>query len=74
MNSPISIRFPEAINARLADIAAISGKSRSAIVRQVLEDHLDDLEDIYHSIQAMEKNDKTWTLDELRARYQDKKS
>lgn len=44
---PISIRLPDDVEARLKDLSAKTGRSKTFYVTQAICEHLDDLEDIY---------------------------
>jgi RHH-type rel operon transcriptional repressor/antitoxin RelB len=44
---PISIRLPDDVEARLKNLAAQTGRSKTYYVTQAICDHLDDLEDLY---------------------------
>lgn len=44
---PISIRLPNDIDARLADLAARTGRSKTYYVTEAIREHLEDLEDLY---------------------------
>ncbi|HEY5105226.1 MAG TPA: TraY domain-containing protein [Caulobacteraceae bacterium] len=44
---PISIRLPDDIEARLTDLSAKTGRTKTFYVTQAICEHLDDLEDIY---------------------------
>lgn len=69
MTHPTSIRLPDELDTRLGQLSQLSGKSKSIIIRQLVEDHIDDLEDIYYSIRSLEKGGKTWSLSELEGKY-----
>ena len=44
---PISIRLPKDVEARLADLAAQTGRSKTYYVTEAIHEHLSDLEDVY---------------------------
>lgn len=44
---PLSIRLPKDVEARLADLAAQTGRSKTYYVTEAIREHLGDLEDIY---------------------------
>ena len=43
----ISIRLPQEMEDRLATLAEKTGRSKSFFIRQALEEHLEEMEDIY---------------------------
>ena len=43
----LAIRLPPEVEARLAALAEATGRSKSYYVREAIEEHLADLEDIY---------------------------
>ncbi len=43
----ISIRLPEEIEARLQNLATLTGRSKTFYVTEAICEHLDDLEDAY---------------------------
>jgi len=47
MAHPLSIRLDEQLDARLERLARLTGRSKSFYVKQAIEDHLEDLEDLY---------------------------
>ena len=49
----LSIRVPEEIDRRLADLARRTGRSRTFYIREAILDHLEDLEDTYLGEQAL---------------------
>jgi len=44
---PISIRLPIDVEARLADLAVRTGRSKTYYATEAIIEHLDDLEDLY---------------------------
>lgn len=69
----ISIRLPEAIEARLTQLAVATGRSKTYYVTQAICAHLDDLEDLYLAEQRLLElragRSKTSTLDAVMKRY-----
>lgn len=63
-----SVRLPEALESRLNHLAAVTNRSKSFYVRQLLEEHLEDLEDVYIADQRIEElragKSNTYTLQE----------
>jgi RHH-type rel operon transcriptional repressor/antitoxin RelB len=47
MGHPLSIRLDAQLDARLERLARLTGRSKSFYVKQAIEDHLEDLEDLY---------------------------
>jgi RHH-type rel operon transcriptional repressor/antitoxin RelB len=47
MPHPFSIRLNDELDARLERLARLTGRSKSFYVKQALEEHVDDLEDLY---------------------------
>jgi len=47
MTHPFSIRLDEHLEARLERLARLTGRSKSFYVKQAIEDHIEDLEDVY---------------------------
>jgi RHH-type rel operon transcriptional repressor/antitoxin RelB len=41
----LAIRLPEGIEKRLADLSAETGRTKTALVREAILEHIDDLED-----------------------------
>ncbi|MDP1696718.1 MAG: TraY domain-containing protein [Xanthomonadaceae bacterium] len=70
---PISIRLPAAIEARLASLAAATGRSKTWYVTEAVCEHLDDLEDLYLAeqrlIELRANHSRISTLDEVMKRY-----
>jgi RHH-type rel operon transcriptional repressor/antitoxin RelB len=52
----LSIRVPEEIERRLADLARRTGRSRSFYIREAVLDHLEDLEDAYLGEEALREH------------------
>lgn len=47
MAHPLSIRIDDQLDARLARLARLTGRSKSFYVKQAIEEHIEDLEDLY---------------------------
>jgi len=43
----VAIRLPQELEARLTNLAVQTGRTKSFYVRQALEEHLEELEDVY---------------------------
>ncbi len=50
----ISVRLPVDVEARLQDLAALTGRSKTYYVTQAILAHLDDLEDLYLAERELE--------------------
>ena len=61
----LTIRLPEDIEARLATLAARTGRTKAFYAKEAIIEHLDDMEDKYLAINRLENPSKRWTLDEL---------
>ena len=61
-----SLRLDQETDARLNHLAKITGRTKSFYIRQLLEDHLDDLEDRYIAEQRLEQTGKRLTSQEMR--------
>lgn len=61
----LAIRLPEEIEARLAALAAKTGRTKTFYVREALLKHMDDMEDKYSALNRLENPGKCWTLDEM---------
>lgn len=61
----LAIRLPAEIEARLAELAARTGRTKTFYAKEAILAHLDELEDRYLAISRLEKPGKRWTLDEM---------
>jgi len=61
----LAIRLPEEIEARLTELAAKTGRTKTFYVREAILQHLDEMEDKYLAINRLENSGKRWTLKEL---------
>lgn len=61
----LAIRLPEEIEARLTELAAKTGRTKTFYVREAILQHLDEMEDKYLAINRLENSGKRWTLEEL---------
>ncbi|MCZ6655797.1 MAG: TraY domain-containing protein [Gammaproteobacteria bacterium] len=61
----LAIRLPGEIEARLAALAAKTGRTKTFYAREAILEHLDEMEDKYLAIDRMENPGKRWTLNEL---------
>lgn len=65
----LAIRLPENLEARLAELARRTGRTKTFYAREAIEQHLDDLEDIYLAeaeLQRVRDGDSpTYSLEEV---------
>jgi RHH-type rel operon transcriptional repressor/antitoxin RelB len=61
----LAIRLPAEIEARLAGLAAKTGRTKTFYAKEAILQHLDALEDKYLALDRLENPGKRWTLDEL---------
>ena len=55
MAQPLSIRLDAELDARLEKLAKTTGRTKSFYIKQAIEDHLDDLEDLYLARRVVER-------------------
>lgn len=64
-----SIRLPAPLEARLSRLAEATGRPKSFFIRETLERHLDEMEDLYLSEHVLERirdgKGKTFTLEQV---------
>lgn len=69
----ISIRLPNEIAARLAQLATLTGRSKTFYITEAILQHLDDLEDVFLAEKRLadirEGRTKTIPLEEVMKRY-----
>jgi len=65
-----AVRIPDETYARLQDMAAKTGRTATFYIREAIEAHLDDLEDIYMAERALDElqqgKARTYSLEELK--------
>ena len=61
----VAVRLPQEMEDRLATLAEKTGRSKSFYIRQALEEHLEEMEDIYLAEERFRTLAKTVPLDEL---------
>ena len=66
MTTPISIRLDENLDARLGAISQITGRSKSHLIRQLIDDHIETMEDLYISLRRLEKEEDSYSLDSVK--------
>ena len=55
MAHPLSIRLDDDLAARLERLARLTGRSKSFYVKQAIENHIEDLEDLYAAQRVLER-------------------
>jgi RHH-type rel operon transcriptional repressor/antitoxin RelB len=69
----LSIRLPSDLEARLKNLAAKTGRTKSYYITEAIREHLDDLEDLYLAEQRLTdiRSGKTQTvrIEEVMKRY-----
>jgi RHH-type rel operon transcriptional repressor/antitoxin RelB len=55
MAHPLSIRLDDELAARLERLARLTGRSKSFYVKQAIENHIEDLEDLYAAQQVAKR-------------------
>ncbi|CAH2812772.1 MAG: RelB/StbD replicon stabilization protein (antitoxin to RelE/StbE) [uncultured Caballeronia sp.] len=70
---PISVRLPSDIEARLSELAARTGRSKTFYATEAIVDHIDDIEDLYFAEERLTDvrvgRSDTVPLPELMKRY-----
>lgn len=68
----LAIRLPEELEARLEALAKRTGRTKTFYARQAIEQHLEDLEDLYLAERVAKRvrsgKEQTSSLDEVEAR------
>lgn len=66
---PTSVRLTTDLEARLDALAARTGRTKAFYIREAVEEHLDDLEDLYQAEEAIGRlrrgESRTYTLEEM---------
>ncbi len=69
MTKQAAVRLPDETFARLKALSSRTGRTATYYIREAVEEHLDDLEDIYLAEQVMERvrsgQEQTHSLDEI---------
>ncbi|WP_037085499.1 type II toxin-antitoxin system RelB family antitoxin [Neorhizobium vignae] len=71
MNKRVTIEMPEEMHRLIAEYAAQAGAEPDTYMKDVLEQHLEDLHDIALAEAAMERirnGERTYTLEEVKIR------
>lgn len=61
----LAIRLPENIEARLGQLARETGMTKTALAREAILEHLDDLEDFFLAEARARKNRNTISLEDV---------
>lgn len=61
----LAIRLPESIEDRLNQLAAETGRTKTALAREAIAEYIDDLEDYYLAEARARKNRKTIPLEDV---------
>ena len=61
----LAIRLPDAIEKRLASLAAETGRTKTALAPEAILEYIDDLEDLYLAESRARLNRKTIPLSEV---------
>lgn len=69
MSKQTAVRIPDETYERLQALAAKTGRTATYYIREAIEEHLEDLEDIYLAEQVVARLkcgvERTYTLDEV---------
>lgn len=61
-----SVRLSPELEARLEHLAALTGRTKTFYIRQLLEEHIDELEDRYIAEHRLENPDERLTSQQVR--------
>lgn len=68
----LAVKLPEEMETRLNNLAKETGRTKTYYVRQLIEEHIDELEDIYLAEKRLEDvrsgKSQTYSLEEVEAR------
>lgn len=64
----LAIRLSETLEARLAELAAKTGRSKTYYARRAIVEYLDDIEDHYLALERLGENLDTVSLNEMERR------
>jgi RHH-type transcriptional regulator, rel operon repressor / antitoxin RelB len=65
----LALRLPPDIEKRLAALAKKTGRSKSFYAREAILEHLDDLEDGYLALKALDEGGEPIPLEEVMKKY-----
>lgn len=61
----LAIRLPKEIEARLTELAARTGRTKTFYAKEAILAHIDEIEDKYLAINRLENPGKRWNLNEM---------
>ncbi|OGO95491.1 MAG: anti-toxin [Coxiella sp. RIFCSPHIGHO2_12_FULL_44_14] len=61
----LAVRLPDDVEKRLDRLSKKTGRTKTYYVREAVLEHLEELEDIYFSLERLEKPEKRWSLEGL---------
>lgn len=61
----LSLRLPKDIEERLERLARETGRTKTYYAKEAIIEHIEDLEDAYLSMRALEKPGRIWSLEEV---------
>lgn len=61
----LAIRLPEDLEKRLARLAKRTGRTKTYYAREAIEQHLEELEDIYLAQRRLARPGRRWSQEEL---------
>ena len=61
----VAVRLPQEMENRLNVLSRKTGRTKSFYIRQALEEHLEEMEDVYLAENRFKTLEKTVSLDEL---------
>ena len=61
----LAIRLPETMEQRLNQLAAETGRTKTALAREAIAEYIDDLEDYYLAEARARKNRKTIPIEDV---------
>ena len=71
--SAVSIRLPDDMSARLANLAQLTGRSKTFYMIEAIREHIEDLEDLYLAEQRLMANragkSESIALEDVMKRY-----
>lgn len=62
----LAIRLDPEIEARLTRLAEKTGRTKTFYAREAIEEHLEDLEDVYLAKESIKKGGRTYTSEEIK--------
>jgi RHH-type transcriptional regulator, rel operon repressor / antitoxin RelB len=65
----IAIRLSEELENKLSSLAKKTKRSKSFYVREALEHYLEDIEDYYRGIEALNNTNRVYSSDEVRREF-----